>query len=147
MSGELLMVITQKLQRAAIVLSPPPVLTFSLAWKGKLVTLKDVGQRGNFVIGKYMSHMKTWINMRGLAVLGWRDLKSHDSIPKRQLSSFSAIKQCIYIYVCVCVCVCIKYYMYNIYVNWNKIYIVIYMLSRTRHFLILLLSYYNNNSD
>ena len=52
MSGELLMVITQKLQRVAIVLSPPPVLTFSLAWKGRLVTLKDVGQRGNFVIEK-----------------------------------------------------------------------------------------------
>ena len=59
MSGELLMVITQKLQRVAIVLSPPPVLTFSLAWKGRLVTLKDVGQRGNFVIEKYVSPTKT----------------------------------------------------------------------------------------
>lgn len=59
MSGELLKVIIRKLQKAAIVLSPPPVLTFSLAWKGRLVTLKDVGQRANFVIEKYMSHVKT----------------------------------------------------------------------------------------
>lgn len=55
-TGELLKVIIRRLQKAAIVLSL--LQSLPSLWK-RLVTWKDVGQRANFVIEKYMSYVKT----------------------------------------------------------------------------------------